>query len=153
MKPIVRYGWKIYFHPLFFQQWEDLLNRVKTLKQKLAPEDFIGHSDAKLLKAIDQGIKETIPQDPLASYLALTGALRKFSRLKKKGLPNRYRLFFRVFSEQQSIIILWLGFPRKEGDKRDCYVVFEKLVKKGEFPKSMTDFMAIIEDEDTLRFE
>jgi hypothetical protein len=32
-------------------------------------------------------------------------------------------------------------------------VVFEKLVKKGEFPKSMTDFIAIIEDEDTLRFE
>lgn len=141
MKPIICHGWRIYFHPLFFNQWEDLLNRVKKLKQKLAPEKFVLHPDAKLLKAIDQGIKQTIPQNPLASYFVLTGSLRKFSRLKKMGLPNRYRLFFRVFPEQKSIIILWLGFPRKEGDKKDCYAVFEKLVKSGEFPKTMADFM------------
>jgi toxin YhaV len=106
MKPIVRYGWKIYFHPLFFQQWEDLLNRVKTLKQKLAPEDFIGHSDAKLLKAIDQGIKETIPQDPLASYLALTGALRKFSRLKKKDCQIGIVCFF-AYSQSNSQLLFF----------------------------------------------
>lgn len=146
MKPIVRYEWKIYFHPLFFQQWENQVNLIKKLQQKLAPEEFVCHPDVKLLKAIDQGIKETIPQDPLASYFALTGSLRKFSRLKKMGLPNRYRLFFRVFPEQRSIIILWLGFPRKEGDKKDCYAVFEKLVKRGEFPKTMADFIAVLDE-------
>jgi toxin YhaV len=145
MKPIVRYGWQIYFHPLFFQQWQDLLNRVKKLKQKLSSEAFVTHADAKLLKAIDQGIKETIPQQPLASYFVLTGALQKFSRLKKLGLPPRYRLFFRVFPEQKSIIILWLGFPRKEGDKKDCYAVFEKLVQRGDSPKNMTEFLKILE--------
>ena len=90
----------------------------------------------------------------------------KYSRLKKMGLPNRYRLFFKVFPQQKVIIILWLGFPRKderptapigakslrdagalapfgvrrkgtreeEGDKKDCYRVFTKMVKKGQFP-------------------
>jgi len=145
MKPIICYGWQIYFHPLFFRQWEDLLHRVKTLKQTLPAEKFVTHPEAKLLKAIDRGIKETIPQDPLASYFVLTGALRKFSRWKKLGLPSRYRLFFRVFPEQKSIIILWLGFPRKEGDKKDCYAVFEKLVQRGEFPKSMTEFLQVLE--------
>jgi toxin YhaV len=141
MKPIICQGWKIYFHPLFFQQWQDLLNRVIALKQKLGAEAFIHHPDAKLLKAVDQGIKEKIAQDPLASHFALTGSLRRFSRLKKMGLPHRYRLFFRVFREQQSIVILWLGFPRKAGDKKDCYAVFEKLVKRGDFPRNMTDFL------------
>ncbi len=119
--------------------------RIKKLKQKLPPAAFVTRPDAKLLKAIDQGIKETIPQQPLASYFVLTGALQKFSRLKKLGLPPRYRLFFRVFPEQKSIIILWLGFPRKAGDKKDCYAVFEKLVQRGEFPKNMTDFLKILE--------
>jgi toxin YhaV len=45
---------------------------------------------------------------------------------KKMGLPQRYRLFFRAFADQRIIIILWLGFPRKEGDRRDCYQVFFK---------------------------
>ncbi len=50
------------------------------------------------------------------------------------GLPERYRLFFRAFKKQKIIIILWLGFPRKEGDKKDCYQVFTKKVENGEFP-------------------
>ena len=55
------------------------------------------------------------------------------------GLPARYRLFFRVFPEQRTIIILWLGFPRKAGDKRDCYGFFEKLVRRGVFPRTVAD--------------
>jgi toxin YhaV len=54
--------------------------------------------------------------------------LQKYGRLKKMGLPNRMRLFFRAFKEKKVIIILWLGFPRKEGDKKDCYQVFSKKV-------------------------
>lgn len=146
MSIIIRNQWKIYFHPLFAQQWDKLVQEVKRLKQKLDTDSFAHHPQAKLLKAIDQGIRITIPQDPLASYFALQGSLRQFRRLKKLGLPTRYRLFFRVFPEQQTIIILWLGFPRKEGDKKDCYAIFEKLVKKGEFPQTMTEFLNHIND-------
>jgi toxin YhaV len=65
--------------------------------------------------------------------------LQKYSRMKKMGLPNRYRLFFKVFSEQQTIIILWLGFPRKQGDKKDCYQIFSKMVEQGQFPANLLD--------------
>ena len=73
----------------------------------------------------------------------------KYSRLKKMGLPSRYRLFFKVFPQQKVIIILWLGFPRKEGDKKDCpkgyrfayYRVFTKMVKKGQFPADLEDII------------
>jgi toxin YhaV len=146
MKPIEKNGWKIYFHPLFYQQWQELVNRVKSLKKTLTPEQFITHRDVKLLKALDLGIKDKIPLDPLASYFSLKKPLQKYSRLKKMGLPSRYRLFFKVFKEANTIIILWLGFPRKEGDKKDCYNVFAKLVKNGEFPENLETFLDLFNE-------
>jgi toxin YhaV len=142
-------GWTILFHPLFNDQWQQLLDLVKSLRSRLPQKDFVRHSQVKLFKALTVGIEEKIPTDPLASYFTLRKPLDKYSRLKKMGLPSRYRLFFKVFSQQKVIIILWLGFPRKEGDKKDCpkgyrfayYRVFAKMVKKGQFPLSLKDII------------
>ena len=134
-------GWTILFHPLFNDQWQQLLHQVKSLRSRLPTDDFAKHPQVKLFKALTVGIEEKIPHDPLASYFALRKPLDKYSRLKKMGLPNRYRLFFKVFSQQKVIIVLWLGFPRKEGDKKDCYRVFTKMVKKGQFPLSLKDLI------------
>ena len=135
-------GWTILFHPLFYDQWQQLLHLVKSLRSRLPTDDFVKHPQVKLFKALTVGIEEKIPtNDPLASYFALRKPLDKYSRLKKMGLPNRYRLFFKVFSQQKVIIVLWLGFPRKEGDKKDCYRVFTKMVKKGQFPRTLKDLI------------
>lgn len=134
-------GWQIFFYPLFNQQWVDLRDKVKKLKNELPQEEFIKHPDAKLLKALNIGIKEKIPQDPFASHFVLQKPLQKYGRLKKMGLPERYRLFFRPFKEPKIIIILWLGFPRKEGDKKDCYEVFTKRIENGDFPDEIEQFM------------
>ena len=120
------------------------------MKAKLEPTKFVTHPDVKLLKALDVGIKEKIPQNPLAFHFALKKPLQKYGRLKKMGLPNRYRLFFRAFKEKKVIIILWLGFPRKEGDKKDCYQVFSKKVLKGEFPYSLESFLVECQAEEEL---
>ncbi|MEA5504624.1 type II toxin-antitoxin system YhaV family toxin [Halotia wernerae UHCC 0503] len=87
-------GWQIFFYPLFNEQWVDLRNVVSVLKNELPKEEFIQHQDAKLLKSLNIGIKEKIPQDPLASYFVLQKPLQKYGRFKKMGLPERYRLFF-----------------------------------------------------------
>jgi toxin YhaV len=134
-------GWTILFHPVFNKQWQQLLDLVKSLRSSLSQSDFVRHPQVKLFKALTVGIEEKIPTDPLASYFALRKPLDKYSRLKKMGLPSRYRLFFKVFSQQKVIIILWLGFPRKQGDKKDCYSAFTKMVKKGQFPLSLKDLM------------
>ena len=141
-------GWTIFFYPLFNKQWVELFNSVRVLKTKLSKEEFIKHSDVKLLKALDIGIKEKIAKDPFASQFVLQKPLKKYGRLKKMGLPARYRLFFRAFKEHKIIIILWLGFPRKEGDKNDCYEVFSKKVADGDFPKSIDKLIAECEIED-----
>jgi toxin YhaV len=138
-------GWEIYFHPqLFGQQYQELLTRVQTLKENLKPEDYQTHPSVKLFAAITIGIESKIPSDPFASHFALTGALKRYSRMKKMGLPGRYRLFFRVFdtTEMKAIIILWLGYPRKEGDKNDCYAVFTKMVNRGEFPEEVSELIS-----------
>jgi toxin YhaV len=135
-------GWEIYFHPqLFGQQYQELFDRVKTLKANLNPEEYQEHATVKLFAAMAIGIEEKIPSDPFATHFALTGALKRYCRMKKMGLPARYRLFFRVFdtNEMKAIIILWLGYPRKEGDKNDCYAVFTKMVERGEFPDDISE--------------
>ncbi len=153
MKPIICNGWAIFFHPLFFAQWSDLVEEVKELKVKKEKGDFITHPSVKLLKVIDVGIKEKIPIDPFASYLVLKKPLQKYGRLKKMGLPNLTSLFFRAFKEKKIIIILWLGFPRKEGDKKDCYQVFSKKIAQGQFPESLESLLAECQTEDSLTDE
>lgn len=132
-------GWNILFHPIFNDQWQELLSSIKNLKSQLSQQDFVRHSQVKLFKAITVAIEEKIPTDPLASHFALKNTLKKYSRVKGMGIPKRYRLFFKVFIEQKTIIILWLGFPRKSGDKKDCYLIFSKMVERGDFPISLED--------------
>lgn len=137
-------GWKIDYHPLFWSQYNSLVEEVKKLKQKLERDKFSTHSKTKLLKRIREIIEEKIPNNPNASYFRLTGDLKGYNRVKKMGLPHRYRLFFKTFDQEEKkrIIILWLGYPRKEGDKKDCYTVFKKMVERGEFSLSLESFLS-----------
>jgi toxin YhaV len=146
---LVCQGWDIVFHPqLFGLQYQELVARVDQLRNNLNPTDFKTHSTVKLFAAITIGVESKIPSDPLASHFALTGNLKYYSRMKKMGLPGRYRLFFRVFdkAETKAIVILWLGYPRKEGDKNDCYEVFTKMVQRDEFPDNLYE---LIDDRDS----
>jgi toxin YhaV len=147
---LIRNGWEIYFvKHLFGKQRRDMQAQVKQLKRELPLEKYQTHATVKLYTAMMEAIKEKVPLDPRASHFALTGALQKYGRVKKMGLPERYRLFFRVIKteERKAIFILWLGYPRKQGDKNDCYKVFTRLVRRGEFPESLDDLL-LASDED-----
>ena len=144
MGALIRNGWEIYFHrQLFGEQRRQLRERVKQLKTELPAADYLSHADVKLLAAVMVGIKEKIAPDPMAAQFVLTGSLRRYGRMKGMGLPHRYRLFFRAFTsqERQVIIVLWLGYPRKAGDKRDCYEVFMKMVGNGDFPNNLSELL------------
>lgn len=141
---MIRNGWHIYFiRKLFGKQRRDLKAEVRELKKALPTEEYLSHPIVKLYTAIMVAIKEKIPVDPYASYFALTGALKSYGRVKKMGLPKRYRLFFRAVQtpDHKAVFILWLGYPRKEGDKNDCYKAFSKMVEKGEFPDSLDELI------------
>lgn len=147
---MIRNGWRIYFiKRLFGKQRRDLQTEVRQLKKNLSSEEYISHETVKLYKAVMGAIKEKIPQDPFASYFALSGPLKKYGRVKKMGLDSRYRLFFRAIQtpDHKAIFILWLGYPRKEGDKNDCYKAFTKMVEKGEFPDSLDELVLASEQD------
>ena len=142
MSAMIRNGWEIYFHRnLFGEQRRQLKEQVKQLKANLPPEEFVKHPTVKLLAAVMAGIKEKIVLDPIAPQFALKGSLRHYGRLKGMGLSDRYRLFFRAF-ESGGRKVLWLGFPRKEGDKNDCYEVFSRMVHNGDFPDSLEQLLS-----------
>lgn len=143
-------GWQIYFiKRLFGKQRRDLQATVKQLKAVLPLEEYLKHPTVKLYTALMIAIKEKIPADPLAPHFALSGALKKYGRVKQMGLPKRYRLFFRPLQtpEHKAIFILWLGYPRKAGDKNDCYRAFTKMVLRGEFPESLDDLLLASEED------
>ncbi len=149
MAKFVRNGWEIYFHPqLFGTQYQELFARVSNLRDKLPEAEFKTHATVKLFAAITVAIETKIPSNPLANYFMLTGVLKGYGRVKKMGLPQRYRLFFRAFDtrELKAIVILWLGFPCKEGAKDDCYEVFTKMVARGTFPDSLNTLVAELEE-------
>ena len=144
MTKLICNGWEILFHPQFFGiQHQELIDRVIQLKQRLPETAFKTHATVKLLAAITIGIETKISADPTASHFSLTGPLKRYGRMKKMGLPNRHRLFFRVFDtpDKKAIVILWLGFPRKQGSKDDCYNVFTKMVMRGEFPTTLEQLL------------
>jgi toxin YhaV len=153
MNPFDANGWTILFYTDFQLQWADLTAKVVKLKSRLDPQDFVIHPDVKLLKAIDSGIRDKISIDPFTSHFSLRKPLQQYGRLKKMGLPQRYRLFFRAFATRKVIIILWLGFPRKEGDRRDCYQVFSRIVVNGKLPDSYESLVAEFDLEDEIMVE
>lgn len=134
--------WTIRFYPLFNKQFLELTREVENLLDKVPRDKYLVHPKVKMLKALLEAIKNKIPSDPFASHFVLQKPLEKYSRLKKMGLNERYRLFFKVYKEQKIIIILWLGYPRKDGDKNDCYTVFKKMVSNGVFAGSIEELIA-----------
>lgn len=141
---MIRNGWRIYFiKRLFGKQRRDLQAEVRQLKKSLRSEEYCSHATVKLYTAIMVAIKEKIPEDPFASHFVLQGPLKKYGRVKKMGLPDRYRLFFRALQtpDHKALFILWLGYPRKAGDKNDCYQAFTKMVEKNEFPDSLDELL------------
>ncbi len=142
---LVRHGWEIAFQPqLFARQYAELKAEVTRLKYQLDPSSFRQHPRVKLLAAVMEGIKEHIAADPYSSRFALRGPLRRYGRLKGLGLPERYRLFFRPFEAEgrRVLLILWLGFPRKEGDRTDCYAAFSRMVSRGDLPDTWQSLQA-----------
>lgn len=64
-------------------------------------------------------------------------------RRVKRGLPQRYRLFFRFSSQSARIIVYaWLNDEatlRKAGAKTDVYAVFQRMLRRGEVPSDIKE--------------
>lgn len=141
-------GWALYRHPAFLNRLENLIAEVEEVAARNAAE--VQHHPAwKLLECVNSSVKRSVPADPGHKDFMLGNTLGKnlsHWRRVKKGLPQRYRLFFQYRSEAPlTVIYAWLNDEhclRKAGGKADCYAVFKKLVQSGSVPNSYSDLLS-----------
>jgi toxin YhaV len=88
-----------------------------------------------------QAIAQAIPANPDHPDFRLGKALgSEYAnwRRVKKGMPNRYRLFFRFASRPVKIIVyVWFNDEdtlRKASSKTDVYETFRRMLARGEVP-------------------
>ncbi|MHB8507395.1 MAG: type II toxin-antitoxin system YhaV family toxin [Candidatus Dormibacteria bacterium] len=127
--------WQIVLAPPFRRRYEALLQEAERLQASLPEAEYRRHPRVKLLAAMVRLIDDLVPADPNAPEFRLRGTLKKFRRAKGHGLPERYRLFWAFSESARTIIFLYLNDEaslRKAGAKTDPYVIFGRMVDRGE---------------------
>ena len=142
-----RHGWNLF-------RFKPLALRLKALTQDVAslaqsdPEGYKQHPKTKLLASVYRSISETVPANPADTVFRLGHTLGRQNgnwRRIKRGLPQRYRLFFMFASTPlQVIIYAWLNDEdtlRKEGSRTDVYEVFKRMLERGEVPSTIDELI------------
>jgi len=135
--------WQLFYFKLFKEALDELEQIVTELALQ-QPATYKSHPKTKLLASVYKCITQLVPADPNHPDFRLgktLGAEYTNWRRVKKGMPDRYRLFFRFASSPvQLIIYVWFNDEdalRKTGSKTDVYEAFKRMLMRGEVPASI----------------
>ena len=105
-------------------------------EMKAAAEGAPAGSPATAYDAVAKLIKEVISDPRLAIRRnhMLKGTLANVLRVK----TGRLRIFFLASSARERAVVLWIGY-RKEGDRKDAYTEFERLLRAGTFDQQFAE--------------
>jgi toxin YhaV len=136
-QPLTINGWRVFAHPLFISQLEQLSTEVENLRQKY-PEDYQKKNSTKRLAAINKLAFEIIPQDPTRKEYRHGNTLGKeYKHWFRAKFFQQYRLFFRYHQQQQIIVYTWVNdakTKRAYESKTDAYQVFKRMLEDGNPP-------------------
>ena len=140
-------GWSLYYYRTF----KAALDELEAVVARLATDDPAGyktHPKAKLLASVYRAITQLVPANPDASQFRLgktLGSANTNWRRVKKGMPDRYRLFFRFASSPVKVIVyVWFNDEdtlRKAGSKSDVYESFKRMLARGVVPRDIDDLL------------
>jgi toxin YhaV len=137
-------GWRLYVHPLFEQQFQQLVEQVEALAAK-DPVRYKELPAAKLLATVNRHIRETIPRNPSAAEFRQGNTLGSDNRhWFRAKFHERYRLFYRFSSRERVIIYGWVNAARtlrKSGSVTDPYRVFRAMLEAGDPPNTMEQLL------------
>jgi toxin YhaV len=143
-QPLVINGWNIFAHPLFLEQFEELMTQVEHLRRK-DPKNYKKKNATKRLAAIAKLAFDVIPQDPTRSEYrqgtTLGDAYKHWFRAK---FFQQYRLFFRYHQESKIILIAWVNDEnsrRSYESNTDAYRIFRKMLESGHPPDDWNDLL------------
>ena len=142
-------GWSLYYFRLF----KATLDELEAVVNRLAaddPEGYKAHPKTKLLASVYRAVVQLVPANPDAADFRLGKTLGPGNthwRRVKKGMPDRYRLFFRFATNPVKVIVyVWFNDEdtlRKAGSKTDVYETFKRMLSRGTVP---TDIDALLRD-------
>jgi len=140
-------GWNLFQFRPFALRLKALTQVVSSLAQS-DPAGYKQHPKTKLLASVYRSITDTVPTNPADPVFRLGHTLGKQNgnwRRVKKGLPQRYRLFFMFATNPlQVVIYAWLNDEdtlRKEGSRTDVYEVFKRMLERGEVPSTIDELI------------
>ncbi|MDB9311183.1 type II toxin-antitoxin system YhaV family toxin [Aphanizomenon sp. CS-733/32] len=143
-QPLVINGWDIFAHPLFLNQFEELLTQVEHLRQKY-PQDYKKKNATKRLAALAKLAFDVIPQDPTRSdYRQGTTLGNDYKHWFRAKFFQQYRLFFRYHQESKIIVFAWVNdenSKRSYDSNTDAYRVFQKMLESGHPPDNWHDLL------------
>ena len=142
--------WSIFAHPLFLNQFEELLSKVEQLRQQY-PEDYKKKNATKRLAAIAKLAFDIIPTDPTRSDYRQGSTLgNEYKHWFRAKFFQQYRLFFRYHLESKIIVFAWVNdesSKRAKESKTDAYQVFRKMLESGKPPDNWDDLLKEAEGE------
>ena len=140
-------GRRLYYHRAF----KAMLDELEAVVSKLAATDPTGyrsHPTTRLLASVYRAVTQLVPANPEAAEFRLgetLGAGNAHWRRVKKGMPDRYRLFFRFASNPVKVIVyVWFNDEdtlRKAGAKTDVYDAFKRMLSRGVVPGDMAELL------------
>ncbi|MFM9967584.1 MAG: type II toxin-antitoxin system YhaV family toxin [Burkholderiales bacterium] len=140
-------GWQLYYFRTFAAALDELEADVAALA-KSNPRTYKTHPKTRLLASVFKIITERVPANPDHPEFRLGNTLgRGYGnwRRVKKGMPDRYRLFFRFASNPVKLIVyVWFNDEdtlRKAGSKSDVYETFRRMLARGEVPDGIDELL------------
>ena len=144
---MIAHGWGLYYYRIFKAALDELETVVTQLAQD-DPKGYKTHPKTKLLASVYKAITEVVPANPDAPAFRLgktLGADNTNWRRVKKGMPDRYRLFFRFASSPVKVIVyVWFNDEdtlRKQGAKTDVYETFKRMLARGVVPGGIAELL------------
>jgi toxin YhaV len=141
-------GWQLFYFKLFKAALDELEQAVTKLAEH-DPAGYRSHPKTRLLASVYKAITQVVPTNPDHPDFRLgktLGAEHANWRRVKKGMPGRYRLFFRFASKPVKLIVfVWFNDEdtlRKSGSKTDVYEVFKRLLSRGQVPSGIKELLA-----------
>jgi toxin YhaV len=141
-------GWRLYY----YRSFKAALDELEVVVTRLAADDPAGyktHPKTKLLASVHRAITQLVPANPDAPDFRLgktLGADNTNWRRVKKGMPDRYRLFFRFASSPVKVIVyVWFNDEdtlRKAGSKTDVYEAFKRMLARGVVPARIDELLS-----------
>ncbi|WP_422110776.1 type II toxin-antitoxin system YhaV family toxin [Candidatus Synechococcus calcipolaris] len=132
----------MFAHPLFLEQFEELVAQVEHLRHKDS-KNYKKKNATKRLAAIVKLAFDIIPQDPTRSEYRQGATLGDdYKHWFRAKFFQQYRLFFRYHQASKIILLAWVNdenSKRSYESNTDAYRVFRKMLESGHPPDDWND--------------